>query len=440
MCTEVKAFSERNPVTIGLIGVAITVVAALAALNFDKLPVFNTTSDYSAYFSDAGGLNTGATVRVSGFAVGKVSRIQLKGRKVLVDFTVDDAIRLGEKTEAAIKVKSLLGTKVIDVIPRGDGHLHETIPLDRTTSPYQLPDALGDLATTIGGLDTDNLSAALDTMAQTFAGTPPDVKIAVAGVARLSDTINRRDTKLRDLLVNARKATAVLANRSDQVVGLVHDSNALLGELRTQSDAFDRVAGDISRAAVQLRGFIADNRQQFHPMLDKLNGALKIIDNRKGRLQEAIKLLNKYALSLGESVGSGPFFKAYIPNLIPGQFIQPFVDAAFSDLGVDPHTLLPSERVDPPVGQPGTPALPVPYPRTGQGGPPHLNLPDAITGKPGDPRYPYREPLPAPAPGGPPPGPPAAPIPGLESRTDPTPSPVYEPGDPVNPTPAGGGQ
>ncbi|MDT0400080.1 hypothetical protein, partial [Streptomyces edwardsiae] len=136
---------------------------------------------------------------------------------------------------------------------------------------------------------------------------------------------------------------------------------------------------DISRAATQLRGFIADNRQQLHPMLDKLNGVLTIIDNRKERLQEAVKLLNKYALSLGESVGSGPFFKAYIPNLIPGQIAQPFIDAAFSDLGLDPATLLPSQRVDPPVGQPGTPALPVPFPRTGQGGEPRLNLPDAIT-------------------------------------------------------------
>ncbi len=71
-------------------------------------------------------------------------------------------------------------------------------------------------------------------------------------------------------------------------------------------------------------------------------------------------------------------------NLAPGQFSQPFIDAAFSDLGLDPNVLLPSELVDPGVGQPGTPALPVPFPRTGQGGEPNLTLPDAITGNPGD--------------------------------------------------------
>jgi phospholipid/cholesterol/gamma-HCH transport system substrate-binding protein len=121
--------------------------------------------------------------------------------------------------------------------------------------------------------------------------------------------------------------------------------------------------------------------------------------------------------------------------------VQPFIDVAFSDLGLDPNVLLPSERTDPQIGQPGTPALPVPYPRTGQGGEPHLTLPDAITGNLGDQGcgppglalpgptgcYPYREPLPAPPPGGPPPGPPAEAPPGLEGTPVPTPSPVLVP-------------
>ncbi len=168
----------------------------------------------------------------------------------------------------------------------------------------------------------------------------------------------------------------------------------------------DDVSGAISALSKQLSGFVADNRAQLRPALDKLNGVLTIVDNRKERIQKSIKLLNSYAISLGESVSSGPFFQAYVPNLLPGQFVQPFVDAAFSDLGLDPNVLLPSQRTDPQTGQPGTPPLPVPYPRTGQGGPPNLNLPDAITGVPGDPRYPFRPPLPAPPPGGPPPGPP----------------------------------
>jgi phospholipid/cholesterol/gamma-HCH transport system substrate-binding protein len=155
------------------------------------------------------------------------------------------------------------------------------------------------------------------------------------------------------------------------------------------------------------------------------------VDNRKARVQKALKGLDVYALGLGESVGSAPGFKAYISNLLPGQFVQPFIDAAFSDLGLDPATILPSQRSDPQLGQPGTPPLPLPYPRTGQGGEPRRTLPDAISGNPGDLPcaapgragapgcYPLRPEPPAPPPGGPPPGPPAT-VP-RDAHTNPTP-------------------
>jgi len=410
-----KSFEERNPLTIGAIGVVLIVGVVLAALNYSKLPLLNHNKDYSAYFAESGGLLAGAAVQVSGFQVGTVDRITLDGPRVLVSFNLDKNIQIGDRTEAAIKTKSLLGAKILEVTPRGDGTLTETIPIDRTTSPYQLPDALGDLSATINGLNTDQVSDSLAVLADTFKDTPPDVKIAVAGVTRFSATLNARDAQLRTLLTNANKATGVLAQHGDQVVTLIANSNALLLQLESQSDALEQVSGNISALTQQIKGFITENRSTLKPALDKLNGVLTIIDDRKAALQDSIKLLNAYSMSLGESVSSGPFFKAYLSNLLPGQFMQPFVDAAFSDLGLDPATLSPSQRVDPQTGQPATPALPVPYPRTGQGGEPRLTLPDAITGKPDDPRYPYREPPPQPPPGGPPPGPPAPPIPGPPS-------------------------
>ncbi|EUA89060.1 mce related family protein [Mycobacterium ulcerans str. Harvey] len=338
-------------------------------------------------------------MEVSGYPVGKVSSIELDESGARVTFKVDKNIRLGERTEAAIKTKGLLGSKFVEVMPRGEGHLTGPIPVERTMSPYQLPDALGDLASTISGLNTGQLSESLDTLAQTFADTPADFRNAVQGMARLARTLNQRDVQLRSLLDNAARATGVLANRTDQIAGLVRDTNALLVQLRTQSAAPDQIWANISAVARQLKGFIADNRQELRPALDKLNGVLDIVESRKERLQQAIPLINTYVMSLGESVSSGPFFKAYVVNLLPGQFVQPFIGAAFSDLGLDPATLLPSQLTDPPTGQPGIPPLPMPYPRTGQGGEPRLTLPDAITGNPGDPRYPYREPPPAPPPG-----------------------------------------
>ena len=417
-----KSFQERNAIVIGIIGVLAIAVVLLTAVNYTKLPFVNRDKVYQAYFAEAGGLRTGSAVEVSGFAVGAVASIKLDRGQVLVKFTVADNVRLGDRTEAAIKTKSLLGAKILDISPRGNGTQTAPIPMERTTSPYQLPDALGDLSATISGLNTNQLSDSLSVLANTFKDTPPDLKVAVQGVARFSQTLDARDAELRNLLSNAKKATRVLSQRSDEVVTLIADTDALLLQLRSQSMALEQISTNVSAVTRQLERFIDENKQTFKPALDKLNDVLTIIDNRKEAVQKAIKGVNIYAMSLGESVSSGPFFKAYVANLLPGQFVQPFVDAAFSDLGLDPHVLLPSDRSDPQTGQPATPPLPLPYPRTGQGGQPNRTLPDAITGNPGDRPcsapgrpgapgcYPYREPLPAPPPGGPPPGPPA-PIP-----------------------------
>ncbi|MGV0906688.1 MCE family protein [Mycobacterium novum] len=415
-----KSFRERNPIIIGSIGLTAIVAAVLGGFNYSKLPFASSGTVYSAYFEEAGGLRPGAPVQVSGVRAGQVQDITLQPQGVFVEFTVAKNIRLGQLTEAAIKTIGLLGNKVMSVTPRGEGYLSYTIPIDRTTSPYQLPDAVGDLTATISGLDTDQLSTSLQTLNDTLRDTPPQLKIAVDGVARFSETINARDAELRTLLSSARTSTGVLAERTDQIAGLIHDTNALLAQLRTQSTALDQLSNSVSAMAQQIRGLIADNRSTLKPALDKLNGVLAVVDNRKTQVQKSIRGLADYTMALGETVSSGPFFKAYLANLLPGQFLQPFVDAAFSDLGLDPHVLTPSERHDPQTGQPGTPALPVPYPRTGQGGQPNLTLPDAITGAPGDPRYPYREPLPAPPPGGPPPGPPAQPPAAQHDTPEPT--------------------
>ena len=415
-----KSFSERNPVVIGGIGVLTLAGTVLAALQYDNLPFFGGSRGYAAYFSEAGGLQAGAAVQVAGYQVGEVSSVDLDGDRVLITFDVEDDVRLGEQTEANIRTKSLLGAKVLEVTPRGGGHLSAAIPVDRTKAPYQLPDALGDLTATIEDLDTDTVSGSLATLAETFKDTPPQLRAAVDSVGRFSETLSTRDAALRNLLVDANTASTVLSERAADIATLVSNSNALLAELRTQNDALAQISTNLSALAHQIRGFIDDNRAQLKPTLDKLNVVLSIVDKHKAGLQQAIKYLNQYAMSLGESVASGPFFKAYIANLLPGQFIQPFIDSAFSDLGLDPNVLLPSERTDPQTGQQATPPMPVPFPRTGQGGPPRMTVADAITGNPGDQPcgpagapapgpgcYPYREPLPAPPPGGPPPGPPA---------------------------------
>jgi phospholipid/cholesterol/gamma-HCH transport system substrate-binding protein len=359
---KIKPLGRRSPVLIGVMGTAIVTCVVIAAFEYNKLPFVKNTNDYSAYFSEAGGIKPGSTVRVSGMGVGRVSDIRLEGTKVRVGFTVRNSIELGERTEAAIKTETILGAKMLELTSRGDGKLTGTIPLERTTSPYDLPDALGDLTTTISGLDTAQLSSALTTLANTFKETPPNLKPALQGVSRFSDTLNNRDAQLRSLLANANKVSGVLGRRSQQIASLVTDSNALLAALLDERDSIDALMNNLTAVSHQISGFVDDNRTQLKPALDKLNGVLEVLDNRKEDIQRTLPKFKRYAVSFGECLGSGPFFKAYVANLIPGQIGGTVLDADMYDRFLDPNQKLPSEAMDPPTGTPPVPPENAPVP------------------------------------------------------------------------------
>ena len=101
-----KSFAERNLFVIGAVG-AITIAGTAAlALEYDKLPFFDSAKHYTAYFAESGGLRPGAAVQVAGYRVGEVSSVDLQGARVVVRFEVDDSVRLGQLTEANIRTKS----------------------------------------------------------------------------------------------------------------------------------------------------------------------------------------------------------------------------------------------------------------------------------------------------------------------------------------------
>ncbi|MEE2852418.1 MAG: MCE family protein [Actinomycetota bacterium] len=359
---KVKSADRQSPFVLGVMGTVILACVTVVAFQYNKLPFIKNTDDYAAYFSEAGGIKPGNTVRVSGMGVGRVSDLRLEGTKVRVGFTVHKGVELGDRTEAAIKTETILGAKMLELTPRGNGQLSGTIPLERTTSPYELPDALGDLTTTISGLDTAQLSTALTTLANTLRATPSSVRPALEGVARFSDTLNGRDAQLRSLLGNANKVSTVLGKRSQQIAGLVANSNALLAALLDERDSLDALMNNLTAVSHQISGLVNDNRSQLKPALDKLNGVLEVLDNRKEDIQKTLPKFKRYAMSFGECLGSGPFFKAYVANLVPGQIGGPILDADMYDRFLDPNQKLPSEAVDPPTGTPPVPPENAPVP------------------------------------------------------------------------------
>src|SRR5690606_1119963 len=180
------SFSNRNPIPIAIVGITLLFLGTLAALNSDVLPLIGGGTTYRAEFSEAAGLETDDEVRIAGVKVGEVTDIDLDGAKVLVSFKVSDAW-IGDETTAAIKIKTLLGRKYLALDPSGDEPLdpNTTIPLERTTAPYDVLEAFRGLSRTVDDIDVNQLARSFDVLSRTFeigrAASRERVSVGAAG-------------------------------------------------------------------------------------------------------------------------------------------------------------------------------------------------------------------------------------------------------------------
>ena len=272
MARESKPFRDRNPVTIGAISLTVIATLVFLAFNAQSLPLIGGGTVYKAAVLRGGRLQARRRVRVAGVKVGKVESLSLEDGAVLVEFRVKDAF-VGDRSEAAIKIETVLGAKYLALVPRGADELDpdQPIPVERTASPYDVVEAFADLSTTVEDLDTEQLASSFEVLADTFADTPDEVRTSLQGLARLSNTIASRDQQLQQLLSATRSVTQVLADRNGEFTQLILDSNTLLTEVQERQQLIDSLLTNIQELATQLSALVADNREALTPTLQQLS-------------------------------------------------------------------------------------------------------------------------------------------------------------------------
>ena len=316
-----KSFRERNPVPIGVIGTVVLVAVAALIYFWGDLPGIGGTT-YQAEFSEAAGLRADDEVRVAGVKVGTVKDVELDAahdyKRVLVTFQVDDTW-IGDRTTAAIKIKTLLGRKFLALHPTGPAQQDPDAPigLDRTATPYDVTQAFEGLADTVGDIDTGQLAASFQTISDTFADSPDHVKTALDGLSALSRTISSRDTQLAQLLTNTRQITTTLSGTNSEFDKLIDDGKLLLDELNNRRDAIHDLLTGTSDLAEQLSGLVADNQKQLGPALAQLDQVTDILTKYGDKLDRSLQLAGPYFRALTNITGSGRWIDTYVCGLVP---------------------------------------------------------------------------------------------------------------------------
>ncbi|NKQ51672.1 MCE family protein [Amycolatopsis sp. K13G38] len=314
----------RRDTRLGVLGTVLAVLVVAVCVRADAISSALAGRTLHAVFAEAGGLAGGDPVVVSGMAVGKVSDVQLRDTDVRITFTLtEDGVHLGTLTRAGIKSRNMLGQKVLDLAPAGPGEMADEaeIALERTTAPYDITQALQGITDEVSQVDTGQLAAAMNTVADAFAGTPQSVPGAIDGLRRLATSVNSRDAELRDLLRHADDATALLARHDGDLRTLFDQGTSLLTALNERQAVIQQLLTNAQAMADQLTGLAKDNDAVLGPALGELRAVLTVLqrnrDNITAALANAVPLLRE----LGEVVASEPTLDAYLANVPPTNFV-----------------------------------------------------------------------------------------------------------------------
>ena len=306
---------QRRPVLLGAVGLLVIAVTALLTFFLEDLPFFGGGAEHTAEFTEAAGLRVDDEVRVAGLKVGAVTDVELHRGRVLVTFRVG-GVELGDRSRAEIRIKTLLGQKYLALDSEGRDPLTDTIPVERTTSPYDVVEAFSGLSTTVSEIDTAQLAQSFEVLSDTFRDSPEHVKQALEGLSSLSKTISSRDDQLASLIKGANQVSGALAERNEDFAALITDGNLLLEEIGRRRDAIARLLDGTRELSRQLSGLVADNGAQLRPALEQLERVTDVLRANQDALDRGLALAGPYYRVLNNALGNGQWVDTYLCGLV----------------------------------------------------------------------------------------------------------------------------
>jgi phospholipid/cholesterol/gamma-HCH transport system substrate-binding protein len=276
------SFRDRNQVVVGVLGLVCVAAAVAAVFAIGTLGLFEDEYELSAVFRDTGGIEKGADVRVAGVTVGRVTGIHpdYDAGQVVISFTVEHGVELGEDTRAEITAATLLGgyylrlsgspeAPFLEDLPTADPR--RRLPLEQTQGPASLIGTLSETTTAIQAVDLDAVNQVLRELAGATDRNAELLPTLIQSLSDIGTTLAGREDELRRLAANSEQVTEALARRDGELVALVDTATVLLDQLAARRDELAAVLGDGSGAVAQLTATIVEHRASLDAVLTDIH-------------------------------------------------------------------------------------------------------------------------------------------------------------------------
>ena len=299
-----RTLEDLNKTAVGLVALAvITAVLASLVIITRVGPGYRR---YSAEFTQAAALLPKNPVTVAGIPVGTVTGMKLVGDRVRVDMKVQNNVKLGKDTRAVIMVTTILGSRYLALYPGGDGSLPDnTIDLDHTDVPYDLQQALQDVAVNYGEVDTDDLARAVKLLGKQIESMPPLIPRAMDNLKKLSTVMADRREQLGSMLKTMDLVTTTLRRQQSSIGSMVRQGQELLGEFVMRRAAFHAMVQSLTSLVTVLDGTIVEDRPKLEALLTDIKRLSGLLAQRDDMLRNILQSAPVALRGVANASGTG---------------------------------------------------------------------------------------------------------------------------------------
>ena len=302
------SFRDRDPIRIGLICLAAMVVLLAIAFDFNRIPFISQSYLLNAEFTDASGIAAGNEVRVAGVKVGSVKEVRLMRDRVLVQMSIDDSVAIPEKATARIGLSTILGTKFVGIEARSDGKPltpGSTIPLARTSIPFEIYQASGSTVRVLSDIDAMQLNDGFRALAELADDPNRDVAKTLAGAGQVTGAIASRANELEKLAVKGEALLETLDASSGDIQEVITNSNKILEVIDRRRAIVRDLLRNTDLLTHSLGGLLKENHSELDSILKDLHATLVVVDRDLGELEKALVLLGPSTQGFARALWTG---------------------------------------------------------------------------------------------------------------------------------------
>lgn len=217
---------KRREIRLGLVGVVLVAILAVGVGVLYAVPFGKKT--YTADLAEAQSVKAGDDIRVAGISVGTVKSLELKPDRVVMRFTVDSTVFVGDQSTLDVRMLTIVGGNYVALFPSGATALGDKhIPADRVRLPYSLVQTFQDAAEPLRKIDGDTLRRNLAALGTSVSQAPDTLRTTLDSVNSFVDDLNRQHEMISKAIDNADEYVTMYDGAKGSLGKLVQATNHL---------------------------------------------------------------------------------------------------------------------------------------------------------------------------------------------------------------------